>query len=82
MGRYAERVLPRITNIACGAKSVDPLRRRACQGRGVAVPSVVVDGEFPAAGGRAPQQCGALPGCAGDTTQPLTAHAGRGLVDL
>ena len=32
MGLYKERVLPRITNIACGAKALDPLRRRVCQG--------------------------------------------------
>ena len=31
MGLYTERVLPRITNFACGAKALDPLRIRACQ---------------------------------------------------
>jgi SAM-dependent methyltransferase len=32
MGLYKERVLPRITKIACGAKALDPLRLRVCQG--------------------------------------------------
>jgi len=32
MGVYAERVLPRIINVACGLKGVEPLRRRVCEG--------------------------------------------------
>jgi hypothetical protein len=32
MGLYGERVLPRIVNVACGTKSVAPLRRRVCDG--------------------------------------------------
>src|SRR5450432_465759 len=32
MGFYAERVLPRIINAACGIKSAEPLRRRVCEG--------------------------------------------------
>ena len=32
MGLYGERVLPRIINVACGMKSSDPLRERACAG--------------------------------------------------
>ncbi|MFJ1974044.1 class I SAM-dependent methyltransferase [Streptomyces sp. NPDC087903] len=32
MGFYAERVLPRIINVACGAKTAQPLRRRVCEG--------------------------------------------------
>lgn len=32
MGLYNERVLPRITYIACGAKALDPLRLRVCHG--------------------------------------------------
>jgi len=32
MGIYGERVLPRIINVACGMKSVEPLRRRVCEG--------------------------------------------------
>ncbi|MGH3303734.1 MAG: class I SAM-dependent methyltransferase [Streptosporangiaceae bacterium] len=32
MGLYGERVLPRIINVACGTKAVEPLRRRACGG--------------------------------------------------
>jgi SAM-dependent methyltransferase len=32
MGLYGEHVLPRMLNVACGAKSVAPLRRRACAG--------------------------------------------------
>lgn len=32
MGLYGERVLPRILNAACGTKTVEPLRRRVCQG--------------------------------------------------
>ena len=32
MGLYGDRVLPRIINFACGLKSVEPLRRRVCEG--------------------------------------------------
>lgn len=32
MGFYGERVLPRMLNVACGMKSADPLRQRACAG--------------------------------------------------
>ena len=32
MGMYAERVLPRIVNVACGMKSAAPLRQRVCDG--------------------------------------------------
>jgi SAM-dependent methyltransferase len=32
MGFYAERILPRIINAACGIKSAEPLRRRVCEG--------------------------------------------------
>jgi hypothetical protein len=32
MGFYERRVLPRILNIACGTKTVEPLRRRVCEG--------------------------------------------------
>jgi ubiquinone/menaquinone biosynthesis C-methylase UbiE len=32
MGVYSEHVLPRIINVACGLKSSDPLRERACAG--------------------------------------------------
>ena len=32
MGIYGERVLPRIINVACGLKAVQPLRQRACAG--------------------------------------------------
>lgn len=32
MGSYGERVLPRIVNVACGNKTLQPLRRRACAG--------------------------------------------------
>jgi ubiquinone/menaquinone biosynthesis C-methylase UbiE len=32
MGLYDERVLPRIINIVCGTKTVEPLRRRVCAG--------------------------------------------------
>lgn len=32
MGIYGEQVLPRIINVACGLKAVDPLRRRVCEG--------------------------------------------------
>lgn len=32
MGLYAEQVLPRIINVACGMKSSDPLRQRVCEG--------------------------------------------------
>jgi ubiquinone/menaquinone biosynthesis C-methylase UbiE len=34
MGFYGEHILPRIVNAACGRKTVDPLRRRVCQGLG------------------------------------------------
>jgi SAM-dependent methyltransferase len=32
MGIYGEQVLPRIVNVACGLKTVEPLRRRVCEG--------------------------------------------------
>ncbi len=32
MGLYGEQVLPRIINVACGLKGVEPLRRRVCEG--------------------------------------------------
>ena len=32
MSFYAERILPRIINVACGMKSADPLRQRVCAG--------------------------------------------------
>lgn len=32
MGLYGEHVLPRIINVACGLKAVDPLRQRVCEG--------------------------------------------------
>ena len=32
MGFYGEHVLPRIINAACGIKTVEPLRRRVCDG--------------------------------------------------
>lgn len=32
MGIYGEHVLPRIINVACGLKSVHPLRQRVCEG--------------------------------------------------
>jgi ubiquinone/menaquinone biosynthesis C-methylase UbiE len=32
MGIYTERVLPRIIDVACGLKTVEPLRRRVCEG--------------------------------------------------
>jgi SAM-dependent methyltransferase len=32
VGFYAERILPRLINAACGMKSAEPLRRRACEG--------------------------------------------------
>ena len=32
MGIYGEHVLPRIVNVACGMKNVEPLRRRVCEG--------------------------------------------------
>lgn len=32
MGLYGEHVLPRIVNVACGLKNVEPLRRRVCEG--------------------------------------------------
>ncbi|MCX5408832.1 class I SAM-dependent methyltransferase [Streptomyces sp. NBC_00335] len=32
MGLYADHVVPRIVNVACGAKAAQPLRRRVCEG--------------------------------------------------
>jgi SAM-dependent methyltransferase len=32
MGFYEKQVLPRIINVACGTKTVEPLRRRVCEG--------------------------------------------------
>ena len=32
MGVYGDRVLPRVVNVACGVKTVRPLRRRVCAG--------------------------------------------------
>jgi SAM-dependent methyltransferase len=32
MGIYAEHVLPRIINVACGMKVTEPLRQRVCEG--------------------------------------------------
>jgi SAM-dependent methyltransferase len=32
MGFYSERVLPRVVDLACGMKVVQPLRRKACAG--------------------------------------------------
>jgi SAM-dependent methyltransferase len=32
MGVYGEQVLPRLINVACGLKNVEPLRRRVCDG--------------------------------------------------
>ena len=32
MGIYGDHVLPRIVNAACGLKSVEPQRRRVCEG--------------------------------------------------
>jgi SAM-dependent methyltransferase len=32
MGIYSDRVLPRILNSSCGSKTLDPLRRRVCEG--------------------------------------------------
>jgi SAM-dependent methyltransferase len=32
MGLYGEQVLPRILNVVCGTKAVEPLRRRVCGG--------------------------------------------------
>jgi ubiquinone/menaquinone biosynthesis C-methylase UbiE len=32
MGIYGEHVLPRIVNVACGVKSLRPLRQRVCEG--------------------------------------------------
>ena len=32
MGIYAERILPRIINAACGIKAAEPLRSRVCEG--------------------------------------------------
>lgn len=31
MGVYGERVLPRITNVACGLKATAPVRQRVCK---------------------------------------------------
>jgi SAM-dependent methyltransferase len=32
MGLYGEHVLPRMIDVACGLKAVEPLRRRVCEG--------------------------------------------------
>jgi ubiquinone/menaquinone biosynthesis C-methylase UbiE len=32
MGLYGEHVLPRMINVACGLKTVEPLRHRVCEG--------------------------------------------------
>jgi hypothetical protein len=32
MGFYGEHILPRLINAACGMKTVEPLRRRVCEG--------------------------------------------------
>jgi SAM-dependent methyltransferase len=32
MGIYREQVLPRVVNVACGMKAVEPLRQRVCEG--------------------------------------------------
>ena len=32
MGRYEQRILPRICNKACGGRQLEPLRRRVCAG--------------------------------------------------
>jgi SAM-dependent methyltransferase len=32
MGVYGDQVVPRIVNVACGMKNVEPLRRRVCEG--------------------------------------------------
>lgn len=32
MGFYSDRVVPRLVNLTCGSRMVDPLRRRACAG--------------------------------------------------
>ena len=32
MGLYREQILPRVVNAACGIKTVEPLRRRVCEG--------------------------------------------------
>ncbi|WP_371480621.1 class I SAM-dependent methyltransferase [Kitasatospora sp. NBC_00315] len=32
MGFYAEQVVPRMINVACGMKEAEPLRRRVCEG--------------------------------------------------
>lgn len=32
MGFYADQVLPRVINVACGMKVADPLRKRVCEG--------------------------------------------------
>ncbi len=31
-GPYAEQVVPRLVNLACGTKTAEPLRRRVCDG--------------------------------------------------
>jgi len=31
MGIYGDRILPRVINVACGMKSSDPIRQRACE---------------------------------------------------
>ena len=32
MGFYGDQVLPRIINVVCGLKSVEPQRQRVCDG--------------------------------------------------
>jgi SAM-dependent methyltransferase len=32
MGLYGERILPRLVDVACGSKNVEPLRSRVCEG--------------------------------------------------
>lgn len=32
MGFYATRILPRLMNVTCGTKTVEPLRKRVCEG--------------------------------------------------
>ena len=32
MGVYGEQILPRLINVTCGLKAVEPLRRRVCEG--------------------------------------------------
>ena len=43
MGVYTERVVPRIMNVACGAKQSRPLRERVCAGLSGEVEVVVPD---------------------------------------